>query len=139
MKVKDAASVTSKWSQRAQAAGQAYTDGVKNPRNDWATATAGASDNWGQGVQAAVSDGRFSKGVQAAGTQAWASGAVNKGATRYGPGVAASTNKFQTGVSKFLQVLQGVTLPPRGPKGSPQNLQRTAAVATALRTAKLQG
>ena len=137
MKVKPLDQITQKWSQRAQAAGQAYSDGVKNPRNSWSTQTAQAADNWSSGVQAAVADGRFEKGVTAAGDTAWAQGAINKGVTRYGPGVAAATGKFSSGFSKMVTALTNATLPKKFPKGDPNNMLRSAAVATLLRNVKL--
>lgn len=137
MKVKPADQSAAKWAQRASAAGQAYTDGVKNPKTDWATATSNAADNWGQGVSAAVADGRFAKGVTAAGTAAWATGATNKGANRYGPGVQGAQQKYASGSSKYIQVLNSLQLPPRRPKGDPANQQRAQVVAAALRAAKL--
>lgn len=137
LKVKSLDAIAAKWSQRASAAGQAYTDGVKNPKNDWASSTAAAAQNWATGVQNAVSDGRFAKNVTAAGDAAWQAGAINKGSQRYAPGVQGAQGKFANGFSKFAQVLQGINLPPRMPKGDPGNYLRAQAVGTALRKAKL--
>src|SRR5271166_2779602 len=86
--VKDIGTIAAKWSQRAQAAGPDYTAGVKAPSTDWATATSASAQSWSQGVQQAVTDGRFSSGVTKAGTAKWQAGAVNKGAARYPQGVA---------------------------------------------------
>ena len=134
---KDISAIAAKWSQRAQAAGADYTAGVKSPRRDWAQNTAAASDSWGQGVQTAVADGRFSKGVTKAGTPKWQTNAVNKGSTRYPQGVAVAQPTYQAGFGPMLQVIQGVNLPPRSPRGSPANLQRVAAVNDALHRAKV--
>lgn len=137
MKVKPIDQIATKWNTRASAAGQAYTDGIKAPRNDWASSTVAAKNNWSSGVQAAVQDGRFEKGVTAAGDSAWQNGALNKGSARYAPGVQQAQGKFAAGFGKFQQVLSNLTLPPRMPKGDPGNYQRTQAVGTALRNAKL--
>lgn len=137
MKVKSLDQITTKWASRAQAAGQAYSDGVKNPRNSWASQTEQAADNWSQGVQAAVSDGRFARGVTAAGDAAWQNGSINKGVNRYGPGVAAATSKFSAGFQKFAQALTNATLPKKFPKGDPNNMLRSQFVGTLLRNVKL--
>lgn len=137
--VKDIGTVTTKWSQRAQAAGADYKNGVTNPRNDWAANTAAASDSWGQGVSQAVANGRFSKGVAKAGNAKWQAGAVNKGAVRYPQGVAAGSTNYNAGFGPFLQTISGLTLPPRGPKGSPNNYQRVSAVGDALHRQKIGG
>lgn len=135
--VKDISTVASKWSQRAQAAGADYTSGVKNPRNDWAGNTAASKDAWSQGVQQAVASGRFEKGVTKAGTSKWQTGAVNKGAARYPQGVAAGAGNYQNGFGPFLQAIGSITLPPRGPKGSPNNYQRVQAIGAALHQLKV--
>jgi len=137
MQVKSASSAASKWVSRAQGAGQAYTDGVNNPKNPWAATTASSDKNWAAGVQSAVSDGRFAKGVNAAGDAAWKAGAVNKGAARYPQGVSQAQTKYSSGVQPYLDKLSSLQLPPRMPKGDPANFQRSAAVGTALRALKL--
>jgi len=134
--VKDAASVAAKWNQRASAAGAAYTAGVNGTQKDWATDTAAASGSWAAGVQAAASNGSFAKGVNAAGTAKWKAKAANVGAARYPQGVAAAQPYYQAGIQSVLQTLQGVNLPPRGPKGDPGNINRVTAVTTALRKMK---
>jgi len=136
MRVKSLASITAKWASNASNASQAYKDGV-SASTDWAAATTASADNWQQGVTRAAADKRFEKGVAAAGNSTWQSGAINKGASRYGPGVGLAKDKFSSGFTKFAQVLTSLTLPPRFPKGDPQNIARVQAVATALRNAKL--
>lgn len=134
--VKDAASVAAKWTQRAGAAGPAYTAGINGTQKDWATDTAAAAGSWAAGVQTAAGNGSFAKGVTAAGTAKWKNKAANVGASRYPQGVAAATAYYQSGISAVLQVLQGVNLPPRGPKGDAANLNRVSAVTIALRKMK---
>jgi len=134
---KDIGTIAAKWSQRAQAAGADYTAGVKAPSKDWAQATAGAADSWSQGVQTAVSDGRFAKGVTSAGTAKWQQGAVNKGAQRYPQGVSQAQPAYQAGFGPMLQVISSLNLPPRSARGSPNNLLRVQAVDNALHQAKV--
>jgi len=136
MRVKPLSSIADKWSTRAQGASQAYKDGV-SASTDWAGATAASAGNWQAGVTAAAADGRFEKGVTAAGNTAWQSGAINKGAGRYGPGVSVSKDKFTAGFQKFAQALSNFTLPGRFPKGDPQNVNRVQAVVTLMRNTKL--
>jgi len=136
MQVKDAGTVAKKWAARAGAAGGDYAAGVASPRVDWAQATENAANSWAQGTAQAAASGAFSKGVAKAGTDKWKRKAVGVGATRYTGGVAAAQPDFQTAIGPVLQTLQGVTLPPRAPKGDPSNLQRVAAINTALRKMK---
>lgn len=136
MQVKSADAVATKWAARAGAAGGDYTTGVQNTQKDWAADTAAAAGAWGAGVQAAVGNGSFAKGVNAAGTAKWKAKATSVGAARYPQGVAAAKPFYQTGIGPVLQTLQSITLPPRGPKGDPGNLNRVAVIDTALRKLK---
>jgi len=136
---KDIGAIAAKWSTRAQAAGPDYTAGVKAPRRDWAQNTGAAADSWGAGVSQAVADGRFAKGVAAAGTPKWQAAASSKGAQRYPTGVAGAQPAYSNGFGPFLQVLQNLTLPPRSPRGSPNNLQRVSAIDSALHAKKIGG
>jgi len=137
--IKSADVVAKKYATRGAAAGPDYAAGVANPRQDWAGATSASSQTWAAGVNAAVANGSFQKGVNAAGTAKWQRKASGVGATRYGPGVQAAQGDYQNGVAPYLQVLAGLNLPPRAPKGDPSNIQRVATIATALRQKKLQG
>lgn len=139
MQVKDAGTVAKKWAARAGAAGGDYAAGVQTPRVDWAAATEAASSSWAQGTQIAATNGSFSKGVAKAGTDKWKRKAAGVGAQRYTGGVAAAQPDFQTAIGPVLQVLQSVSLPPRAPKGDPSNLNRVAAITTALRKLKTGG
>lgn len=126
-----------KWSRVTQAATEEYRAGVSNPRADWAQNTAAAEKNYQLAVQAAISRGSFGKGVKKAGTEKWKTQALDKGANRFAGGVAAGRVNYEAGFSPYRTVIQNLTLPPRGPKGDPSNINRVAAVAKALRDAKL--
>lgn len=136
--IKPLATIVTKYVQRASAAGAAYTDGVNNPRQPWAASTTASAQSWATGVQQAVTDGRFSKGVQKAGDITWSQRASTVGAQRYPGGIAAGQGNYSSGIQPFLQLLSTLNLPPRNPKGDPANLQRVAAVDTALRNLSLQ-
>jgi hypothetical protein len=128
-----------KWVRKASASTQDYTDGVDNPRVPWATAAAAAAANQAAGVQAAIARQAYAKGVQKAGNDKWQRKASGVGASRFSQGVQAGQSDYQSGVAPYLQVIESTTLPPRGPKGDPKNLQRVAAIATALRNKKVSG
>jgi hypothetical protein len=136
MQVKDAGTVAKKWAARAGAAGGDYAAGVNAPRTDWAQATENAAQSWAAGTAMAATNGSFSKGVAKAGTDKWKRKASGVGAQRYTGGVAAAQPDFQNAIAPVLQVLSTVILPPRAPKGDPANLQRVAAIDTALRKLK---
>lgn len=124
--------VVDKWQRKVAAAGPDYIAGVQNPKADWQTETLKAEGRYKQGVTQAAAEGRFGKGVQTAGTEKWKRGATGKGATRWPEGVAAAAGDYSSGMGEVLSTIQGVTLPPRGPKGDPANYARVQAIGTAL-------
>ncbi len=126
-----------KWSRRTQSATEEYTQGVQNPRSDWATATVAAAPVQHAAVQQAIADNRFAKGVQAAGSARWQQKAVSKGSVRFGPGVADAQGDYEKAVQPYLDVAANTVLPPRGPKGDPKNFQRVVVMANAMRNRKL--
>jgi len=134
--IKPTAVSADKWVRRAGQAGPDYARGVQNPRTSWAEATSAAADAHAAGVQQAISEGRFEKGVSKAGNAKWQRKATSIGAQRYGPGVAAAKSDYETGFSPYAAVIQGVTLPPRGPKGDPRNYERVKQIGDALHGAK---
>ena len=129
----------SKWARVTPQRTEDYQQGVQNPKVSWQTSTLAAAANQAAGVQQAIADKRFEKGVAKAGDQAWQSGALNKGVNRFGEGVQVSQDKYATAFQPFAQVIEGVVLPPRYPKGDPRNVARVSAIATALRNKKVKG
>jgi hypothetical protein len=129
--------VAKKWGSNTTASTEFYTDGVRNPRTPWAAATTAAAANQAAGVQKAISEKRFEKGVAKAGDSKWQSGAIEKGSARFAQGVQAGQSEYEKNVQPFLQTIESTTLPPRYPKGDPRNILRVTAIADALRKKKL--
>jgi len=128
-----------KWSRRSSAASPDYAAGIASPRASWQVATSNAQPAWAAGVQSAASKGTFAKGVMKAGDAKWAKGAGGKGVGRYAEGVGVARPDYEQAVAPFLQVIESTALPPRGAKGSAQNLLRVAAIANALHNKKVNG
>lgn len=118
---------------------QDYVEGVQNPKTDWAQATQAAEARYQEGVQKAIQQKRFGKGVQKAGTAAWQERAVQVGPNRFAEGVAAGVNKYEQGFAPYAQTIQNTTLPPRFSKGDPRNIDRVKVMSEALRKKKEQG
>jgi len=139
IEMKDTATIAAKFSQRAQAAGAEYKSGVTGKGAKWQSNTAAAEDTFGQAVTAAVGRRAYSKGVAKAGASKYESKASGVGAIRYPQGVGGAQADYQAGVEPYFAVLKGVSLSPRAPKGSPQNLERVRAVTEALHNKKISG
>ncbi len=123
-----------KWVKKSSLAGGDYEAGVRNPRRSWEGASVAAAGNYKQGVIAAANAGRFEAGIKGAGEDKWRENAIAKGPNRFAEGVALAEEEWKKGFKPYHDAISTVKLPPRGPKGSAQNLQRVAIVANTLRT-----
>jgi len=137
IRVKDVGASAKKFVANAGRSAGDYTEGVKGAGQEWETNTRAAGQNWADGTQAAITDKRFEKGVAEAGAAKYTTRAGSLGAQRYPTGVAASEQDFARGVAPYLQIIASTDLPPRRPKGDPQNMQRANVLAQRLRAAKV--
>lgn len=132
IKVKDIGAVTQKYQTRAAAAAGDYKTGVQQAGADWQSGALAGESNFEQGVQQAIAAKRYGRGIQSAGADKYVQNAVNLGAARYPQGVQQAAPAFSKGMAPVLQRIANLTLPPKGPKRSPQNQQRAAMVALEL-------
>jgi hypothetical protein len=136
--VKPLASIADKYVRRASAAQSDYQAGVQGASPaTWETNTAAGADNYSAGVSQAVAEGRFAAGVQGKGAK-WQRKATTVGPQRYQTGVAAAAPDYTQGMQPYFNVLQSLTLGPRGPRGDPRNYQRSQQVGQALNQARRQ-
>ncbi len=126
-----------KWARRTASATQEYTEGVQTPRASWQQSTLAAEANHTAGVQAAIANKSFAKGVAKSSDQRWKDKALSKGAARFGPGAQEAQGDYDKGFAPFKQVIESTNLPPRGAKGDPKNYERVRVMGTALRAAKM--
>ena len=131
-KIRSVASISSKWARVAGASGPSYEEGVTNPTGDYAAGALAANSAWKAGVQAAAGRDAFAAGVRKAGNEKWQRNAKAKGPARYAQGVQVAQGDYEAGFTPYAQVIASTQLPPRGPRRSPQNLQRVATMAQAL-------
>lgn len=136
--MKTAATVGTKWQLRAGSALSTYAQGARDTQKDQSSAAIAAKANWFAGLTAANAADRFAKGLSRSGKQGWLSGVLEKGQQNYGTGVAAARalTKYTSNSGKYDAARGAAAGIARGPKGSAGNLQRVAAVVTALRAAK---
>jgi len=128
-----------KYATRGAAAGADYSAGVQAPKTPWQAATVAAAQTYAAGVQQAISNNAFTRGVSAATDAKWQRKAAGVGAQRYGPGVQAAQGDYAARVAPYLDVIRNLNLDPRQPKGSPANINRVAQIAQALRSKKVSG
>jgi len=122
---------TKKWAARAAVATPDFTQGVERSA-DWQGNTLNAKDNYNAGVQKAVAEDKFAKGVNKTTTADWRQATKTKGAARWSAGVAAAKDDFKKGIGEVLGAIQATSLPARGPKGSEQNFERSKTLGKSL-------
>jgi len=129
---------TEKWNRQSASSTPEYEAGIKAPKTDWQKAAADAEANYTAGVQAAITRKAFGKGIIKAGSAKWQSQALTKGVQRWAQGISLSRDAYSAGFAPYREVIQRTNLPPRGPKGSTQNIQRVAVMAGALHDEKMK-
>lgn len=136
--IKPTAAIREKWQRVTPTRVADYTEGVQNPRVDYQAATVAAEPSYEAGIQQAISQKRFSKGVRTAGTARWQQKSVEVGSSRWPQGVQAAGGDYEKGFAPFRDTIERTQLPPRGPAGDPRNIERVATIARALRSTKVK-
>ena len=113
----------------------AYAQGIDNTKDFQSKAIAG-EENYAAGVSQAVADRSRAKGLEKISDQDWKDAAKEKGATRIAAGMKAGENKYSTGMSKNLAVINSVTIPPRTQDPMANIDNRLKPIAAALHESK---
>jgi hypothetical protein len=83
MAKKDPTQITEKYTRGVAGAGADYAAGVSNPSRPWSQATQQGAARWRAGIQQAIAEKRFERGVAQAGDAKWQQKAAGVGAQRY--------------------------------------------------------
>jgi hypothetical protein len=125
-----------KFERRASQAGQDYETGVSNVSDsEQQSATLDAVDTWETAIQEAISNGSFQDGVQNP-NKSWQEAALEVGSSRFTQGASQAGDTWSAAFSEFADVLEGLDLQPRGPRGSSANFERARRVGEALNNAR---
>lgn len=138
VKIKPLDQIVKKWVEVTPGRSPYYEAGVRNPREDWATRTIAAESAWASGVQDAITQGRFAKGVRKAGTEKWQRKAIKVGVRRWSEGIREAEVDYQSGFAPYHETLSRLTLPERGARGDPKNIERVRVIAQALHKKRLE-
>jgi len=137
-KIRTLAKITDKYGRVTPAKGRELEAGLKDPKKVWVEEAAAAGDAWRGGVEGAIARDGFVKGVTEAGQAAYIEPALKLGVGRYRSGVEFGTPKYGKKFAPYRDVIEGTTLPPRGPVGDPANIDRVRMMAAALHEAKIK-
>lgn len=132
IKVRSASEIAQKYASVTPGRQSYYEAGTEGAGDDWARNTQAAAANYKAAVSAGDIDKRFSGGVRRAGGAKYERKVKAVGGSRYSSGVTAGVEDYQAGIEPYLQVLSGLTLPPRSPRGSDANDARFVMVRKAL-------
>jgi hypothetical protein len=122
-----------KFKTRAANAREDYKRGVQGAGQRWLDGAANSGEAWRAGTQEAMSQGRFERGVRAAGSAKYQERASAVGPERFATGVAIGAPEWGKNFAPFQQALAAHTPAPRGPRGSDQNAQRSVEVGRLMR------
>jgi hypothetical protein len=136
--IPDIGVIAEKWERVTPQRTVDYEQGVRNPKVNWADATLAAEATYVEAVSQAIAEGRFGRGVRAAGTRKWQEKTIAKGPVRWSQGVRLAGVDFAAGFQPYRDLIAQIVLPPRGPKGDPRNLERVRAIDDALHALKLR-
>ena len=100
--MKNPADVARKWAQRLGSASDSIRQGVNAVQTNPAERAAARQDAYIAGVQRAVSDGRYARGLRRVTLQSWQEAMLNKGLPRISSGATAAVPKMQAFLEKFL-------------------------------------
>lgn len=135
--MKTAQQSAQKFVERAGAASGDYVEGAQRTSKDQSANAIAGKANYVAGVQAAITAGRYEKGLQKSGKAGWIKGITEKGANRFAEGVASGSVKYAQNSGAYDTARSAADALPRGPKGSEANFARAKAVGQALRKQKV--
>ncbi len=119
-----------KWASNLSNATNAIKLGVQGVTTNPAQKAAAAVDQWAQGVQRAVANGSFVRGLSRVSLQDWQNAMLSKGVPRIATGAVAAKQKMTDFMSQWLPFMeQGKAMLSSMPRGTlDQNIQRAVAI-----------
>lgn len=138
LSVKDLAASAGKWATRASGASSEFQTAAVAAADKWARNAQSAQSNFRQGIAAGNIDVRFARGIaRAAQLNKFARKLQAYGSGRYSQGVSEAEGDWSSGFGPYHQVLTGLALPARKPRGDAGNYERVRAVGSALNAKRI--
>ena len=135
--VRSAQEVADKWAEVTPGRSSYYEEAAPAAGAEWEANTVAAGGTYKAGISVAGIEKRFVGGVKRAGAAKFSRKVKDVGVARYGPGVAAAKGDMASGVAPYIDVLEGLEIPDRGPRGSPGNYAIVEKVGSALHKKRL--
>jgi hypothetical protein len=106
--VKNPSDVAKKWAQRLGAAGDQIRQGVLAVTTNPAERAIARTDAYVAGVQRAVANGTYQRGLRRVTLQSWQDNTITKGLPRIASGATQAIPKVQSFMEKFLPYVDGL-------------------------------
>ena len=132
LKVKSPSESVRKWQANSAAESAAYARESQAAAGSYGTNTGNAEQSFKSAVAAPGVSERFARNARGKGQQKYARKIAAVGEQRYTEGVSTSGQDYTEGTAPYVAVLQGLSLPARGPRGAATNKARSNAVQDAL-------
>jgi len=139
IKIKPIADIAEKYSRVTPMREADFKAGVSDTTVDWETPTTAAAESWADGVQSAITNGSFSRGVAESGTAKWRRKVTGPGVARWGAGVRDGAVDYKDGYAPYRDIVAGLTLSPRYKRGDPRNYVRSQEVGMPQHDKKVSG
>ena len=137
IKVKSASDIADKWAEVTPGRAGYYESEASVAGGLWEANAAAAEKTYKAAISQANIEKRFSGGVKRAGGAKYERKVKDVGVGRFGPGVEAAKSDMESGVAPFRDVLDGLSIPDRGPRGSTTNYAIVQKVGDPLHKKRL--
>lgn len=98
----DPATMADRWTKGVSDNAQKWVDGIQNPRKNFKTEALKAKDAWKNGIQKAIAEDGFAKGMAGVDVAQAIATAVAVGAAGYANGAMARKPKFTAAMNKWV-------------------------------------
>jgi len=129
--------VVTKWVEETPRRAVYYEREAPAAAGRWESATVAAEATFRAAVTAPGIEKRFSGGVKRVKAAKFERKVRAVGVARFGPGVVAAREDFNTGVGPYIAELGVIDVPTRKPRGDPANLDRVRVIFDALHKKRL--
>lgn len=113
-----------------------YQQGTQGKGAEWQRGAAAGEGNFQAGIQKAIAEKAYGKGVQRSGGAAYDEGVRTKGVSNWPTGMQLAEDKYSARVAGFSGLWDQALKTPRGPKGSPANMSRMQENVARFQAAK---
>ena len=136
LKVPSTADIAKKWGDVTPGKSTYYENATKNAGGTWEANTTAAKNTFKLAVSAAGIENRFAGGVKGKAGK-FERKVVDVGIGRFGPGVSAAVTDMEDAFGPYRDLLDGMSIPDRGPRGDPGNYAIVQKVGDPLHKKRL--